>query len=205
MKRGLFIVLEGIDGSGKTLQAKMLARFLKSREAQKRFGHRGVVLTTEPTESPIGKLIERMLTGKWKTDVHTCQLLFSADRSHHLATTIVPALERGDIVVSARYFFSTLAYGGVTLPLRWLRVVTSQFLVPDVIVYIDLPPKVAMERVKKRGNNRNLFEKERFLAKVRANYRTIFRKFPHAYTVNGSQSVNAIFDQIVSVVRKELE
>ena len=204
MKRGLFIVIEGIDGSGKTVQAERLTRFLKSPAMRNRLKKRDVVLTAEPTESPVGALIEKMLTHAWEVDVRTRQLLFSADRSYHLATKIMPSLKQGNIVISARYFFSTIAYGGVALSIPWLRAVSSQFPVPDIIFFIDLSPKVAMKRIKIRRNNRTLFEKERFLAKVRANYKNMFRRFPNAYTVDGDQAVEAVFSDIVNVMEKKL-
>src|SRR3989338_8854070 len=105
---GKFIVLEGLDGSGQSTQAANLVDFLNAAAEKLRPGCAGAHLTKEPTNNLIGGLIRAQLTSEWKTKAECLQLLFAADRAHHLEKTVAPLLEKGIWVVSDRYFFSTI-------------------------------------------------------------------------------------------------
>jgi dTMP kinase len=140
---GLFLTLEGLDGSGKSTQAKLLASFLEERGLP-------VVLTREPGGGLPGV---RDLLLREPLSPRAEYLLFSADRAEHVRRVILPALERGAWVVSDRYLDSSLAYQGFGrgLPLPWLLEVakeTTLGLTPRLTFLLDLPPEEALRRVK---------------------------------------------------------
>src|SRR3989344_4218872 len=103
--KGIYIALEGIDGSGKSTQAKILADYLKKNGKK-------VVFTKEPTQKPpVGDLIHNIIQGKVNLPLVSLQYLFSADREIHLKTVVEPALKEGKIIISDRCFWSSVAYG----------------------------------------------------------------------------------------------
>ena len=108
---GKFIVFDGLDGSVQSTQAGKLVDFLNLPDVKLKFGHTGVHLTKEPTSNLIGGLIRSQLGHEWKSSRDCLQLLFSADRAHHLEKEIIPLLERGVIIVCDRYFFATSGIG----------------------------------------------------------------------------------------------
>lgn len=136
---GRFIVLEGIDGSGKGTQLEML----KARLEQA--GH-SVWVTREPSESKIGKLIREGLGDATKMDEATIALLFAADRLHHIHE-IKAHLEKDDIVLCDRYVLSSLAYNSQTLTLEWILSINKHAdsrLHPDLTLLFDLSAQDAM-------------------------------------------------------------
>lgn len=148
----LFITLEGPDGSGKTRQAESLLEHLLSLDID-------VVLTCEPGGTPIGDQIRAVLFNLDNTamDPRTEFLLFSASRAQHVAEKIKPLLAQGTLVLSDRYFDSSLAYQGYghQLNLQTLREVTSfatQGLAPDRTYLLDIPVELGIERRKRGGN-----------------------------------------------------
>ena len=162
---GVFIVVEGIDGSGSTTHTKLLGKALRQRGL-------GVVETCEPSAGPIGALIRQVLqrrlfvadaTGPRAFAWSTMALLFAADRMDHLDSTIVPALREGKIVLSDRYDLSSLSYQSVTAPsgekvVPWIRELNAAALRPDLTIVIDVPVEVAEERRRSRGGVEEMFE-----------------------------------------------
>lgn len=155
MKKGRFIVLEGPDGSGTTTHAALLAATLRAQGED-------VVLTAEPTDSPIGRFIRQQLNAKEIESPSALQLLFCADRAWHIEKVIKPALKAGKTVISDRYVISTLIYGeALGLDPDWLVRVNTPFLEPDLMI-IALPPlHVCLERIMKR-KQLDVFENTRF-------------------------------------------
>jgi dTMP kinase len=161
----LFVVVEGVDGSGSTTHSKLLAKAIKSRGPE-------VVLTCEPSTGPIGSLIRQVLhrrlfvpdaTGPRNFAWSTMALLFAADRMDHLDSTVAPALRAGSVVISDRYDLSSLAYQSVTAhngaeAIPWIRELNAQALRPDVTIVIDVPAEVAEERRRARGGVEELFD-----------------------------------------------
>lgn len=168
---GKFIVFEGLDGSGKTTQAEILAtRFKKSgREA---------LLTYEQTKGPVGRLISKVLMKKIDLPAQALQFLFVADRVDHLEKEVIPALKLGKIVISDRYFWSTVAYGSLRLDRDWLVSLHRYCLEPDLVIFIEVDPTICLERIKKRGGERSVFEVQKKLAKVNKTYHWLVKKFP---------------------------
>lgn len=157
--KGKFIVFEGIDGSGKSTQVKML------KERMKKEG-RDCYVTMEPTDSPIGSLIHQFMTGRIKTDNRVIAALFVADRLDHLLNDvngIVNKISNGITVISDRYYFSSFAYQSVDLPMDWLIKANEPgrtILRPTVTVFIDTDPDLAIERIEKNRFHQELFEKK---------------------------------------------
>ena len=139
---GKFIVIEGLDGSGATTQVELLVNYLKEKGLE-------VYSTKEPTDNVIGGLIRGALTGVYKLPDTSLQLLFSADRGHHLSRFIEPALNRGFWVVCDRYMWSTVSFGSITLDKNWLLDLQKFFRIPDLSIFLDVDPKECIKRIKK--------------------------------------------------------
>ncbi|TQS43871.1 dTMP kinase [Cryptosporangium phraense] len=148
---GLFLVFEGGEGAGKSTQASALAEWLAGRGFE-------VVRTREPGATPLGRQIRSLILDH-SDDAPSARseaLLYAADRAHHVATVIRPALERGAIVVCDRYVDSSLAYQGAGRELavedvEWLSRWATASLVPDLVILLDVDPGVGLSRVERRG------------------------------------------------------
>ncbi len=149
-----FIVIEGIDGSGKGTQAQYLYDFVK-----RTYPHLHPILTSEPTKSKFGKLLREYL----KEDIlepETLAMLFAADRLHHVCETIVPNLKRGRCVISERYVYSSLIYQSTSgVDPSWLTEINKYAVVPDMMFYLTLPPEEARKRVIARAEKERKYRK----------------------------------------------
>ncbi len=162
--RGSFLVLEGIDGSGKSEQSRRLAAWLAAR------GHR-VVSTREPTDGPFGRRYREWARGDFEATPDEVLALFLEDRREHLKLVVRPALERGEIVVCDRYRDSTLAYQAAQgLERARLRALfdTPEFPVPDLVLWLRVPIATALARLGAQATER--FERAEFLERVDAEY-----------------------------------
>jgi len=173
---GLFLTLEGLDGSGKSTQAGLLRAFLEGRGLR-------VVLTREPGGG-LPSVRDLLLGGELSPEAE--YLLFSADRAEHVRRVILPSLERGAWVVSDRYLDSSLAYQGFGrgLPLAWLLEVAKEAtlgLTPRLTFLLDLPPEEALRRVK----DPDRLEREglAFFQRVREGYLFLAEREPHRFVV----------------------
>lgn len=189
---GKFIVFEGLDGSGKSTQVDLLLKFLRGNKKK-------VHYTAEPTQYLIGGLIKSWLANDWKSSSACLQLLFAADRAHHLEKEILPLLKRGVFVICDRYLFSTLAYGGLDLDVDWLYCINKEFILPDMTFFLDVSPKICIQRMKKERFSAELFEKEEKLRRVRANFLKLAKKFDNFYIVDGEKSAEEVFSQIKNI------
>lgn len=194
-KRGAFICLEGLDGSGKTTQAKMLAEKLKA-------GY-NAVYTTEPSRGKIGAFIRKhCLYGEKRLPSAVEALLFAADRMEHVTTEILPAIEQGRLVISDRYLYSSIAYQGAAgLSIKWIETINEYAFKPDLAVFIDVDPKTAMKRLKL---NKSLMENLETQQKVREIYLKFVEK-GHLIRVHGNQPKNAVARELYAVVKRFLD
>ncbi len=189
---GIFIAIEGIDGAGLSTQARLLYENLLRR------GYR-VVLTKEPTDGLIGGLIKAALRGEWKTDPMTLQLLFAADRSHHVNQQILPALKEGKIVITDRYKYSSIAYGSLDCDKEWLIKVNSVFPKPHALIVLDVSAEVALKRIKKTRFGFELFENNR-LEIVRQNFIRL-AELEKGFIVNAEKTVKQVQNEILNIVK----
>ena len=169
MKKKLFIAFEGIDGSGKSTQAKLLSESLAEA------GHK-VYLTCEPTDSRIGSIIRDIFKHKMEADHRTIAGLFVADRLDHLLNKtngVLKKLEEGYTVITDRYYFSSYAYHGAHMSLDWVieaNALSAELLRPDLNIFIDIPPEISMNRLTAGRSSLELFETMENLVKVREKY-----------------------------------
>lgn len=158
---GLFIVLEGIDGTGKSTQAQLLADWFRAQG-------REVVASREPTDGPWGRQIRATAaTGRLAPEEEL--ELFLKDRREHVEQLITPALADGKVVILDRYYFSTMAYQGLRGfdPVE-IRARNEAFAPqPDLLLILDLDVDRALERIGARGDTANEFEKRDALARCR--------------------------------------
>ncbi|RLE82129.1 MAG: dTMP kinase [Thermoprotei archaeon] len=197
MYNGLFIVFEGIDGAGLSTHAALLQDYLEKKGFE-------VVLTKEPTDGLIGGLIKAALRGEWRTDPQTLQLLFAADRSHHVEHYIVPALKEGKVVISDRYMYSSFAYGSLSCDYEWLKRINSKFPKADMLILLDLEPEIAIRRIKRGRFGFELFEDIKRLHRVRSNYLKILEEYS-GFIVNTNRSIKEVHGEIVRIVERALE
>lgn len=195
----MFIVLEGLDGAGTTTQSRLLADALRARG-------RRVHETREPSDGPVGVQIRQALTrrlvgrGGGRLSPETIALLFAADRVDHVVDEVQPALDAGKVVVSDRYVHSSIAYQGAELPLDWVVGINARARLADLVVYVEVPTDVCLERIDARGE-RELFEKAEFLEQVAARYEDAFeaRQDPMV-RVDGTGSIDEVHSAIVAEV-----
>lgn len=168
MNKGKFIVFEGIDGSGKSTQIKLLTQYLKEK---------GVSLytTREPTDSPFGALAHQCMTGRIDTDDKTIASVCVADRIDHIfnkTNGLLQKINDGVSVISDRYYFSNYAYQGAYMPMEWLieaNRFSAEALKPDVTIYIDIDSQTSAKRLLSRGDKER-YEEENTMFKIREKY-----------------------------------
>jgi len=163
-EKGAFIVLEGLDGSGKTTQAKLLVNRLKqSRKA---------VYTAEPSRGKIGMFIRKqILYAEKRPPVCVEGLLFAADRIDHMQREVQPALENGHLVVCDRYIYSSLAYqGGEGLGLDWIQTINEYALKPDLALFIDVSPETVLNRLRRKKSLMENLDTQRKVREVYLNF-----------------------------------
>ncbi len=165
----MFIVLEGIDGSGKSTQIKNLEHLLT---------HEGVdiELTCEPTTREYGKLIRQIFNAEIEANPHTVAALFLADRLEHILhqkNGLLQMLEQGKTILCDRYYLSSIAYQSVDTEIDWVMSINEkprQILRPDVTIYLDILPEKAMQRLQARDRSLEIYETTENLKLVHQNY-----------------------------------
>jgi dTMP kinase len=202
MKKNLFIAFEGIDGSGKSTQVKLLTDNLKKA------GHK-VYATFEPTDSPIGSIIRSIFNHRIEADHRTIAGLFVADRLDHLLNKtngILKKLEDGFTVITDRYYFSSYAYHGSHMPLDWVieaNSLSADLLRPDLNVYIDVLPDLSMKRLKSGRSSIELYETLENLRNVRDKYLEVIDQLKfkeNIFITDGNRSPELIATDIWSEV-----
>lgn len=185
----MLITFEGIDGSGKTTQVRLLRKWLLN-QGQK------VIVTEEPTKGKIGLLIEKYLKNP-DADKYAEALLFAADRAEHTDKVIKPDLKK--IVVCDRYTHSSIAYqSSAGLSRDWIKCLNKNNLEPDLTIYLDIKPETAIKRVKRRNLKTEKYEKLEMLKKVRTEYlRMKSKKFK---VLDGEKSIKEIHEEIKRVI-----
>ena len=187
-KKGIFICIEGLDGSGKTTQAKILAKKINN-----------AIYTTEPSKGLIGNYIRKSyLYSKKRFSPFVEALLFAADRIEHLESEIIPALNEGTTVICDRYVFSSLAYQGASgISLDWIETINKAIIYPDLAIFIDVEPEKSMRRL---NSKKSLMENLQTQIKVR----DIYLKFVEdkkLTLVNGDNPKTKVTEDLFSIVK----
>lgn len=140
--KGTFVCIEGLDGCGKTTQAKLLVEKLQRSY--------NAMYTAEPSDGKIGDFIRKsILYGEKRSTSLAEALLFAADRVEHVENEVLPALRQGKLVISDRYVYSSLAYQGAAgLSIEWIQSINQYALRPELAIFIDVDPRAVMQRLK---------------------------------------------------------
>ncbi|MBI3092936.1 MAG: dTMP kinase [Candidatus Levybacteria bacterium] len=208
--KGLYIAVEGIDGSGKTTQVERLAQYFRSQG-------KTVVQTREPRkEGLIGDIVQKVLTGQQKVPSVALQYLFSTDRVLHHEDVILPALKKGKIVVSDRCFWSAIVYGildrtrgsynykdaDLILIAHSILSMYHRFTVPDHTFYLKVSLVTAILRIGKKDDVKEIYEDKEKLKKLIEGYEWLATKFPQEITiVDGEKSVEEVAREIVEQIK----
>ncbi len=169
MKKNFFIAFEGLDGSGKSTQVKLLAEKLQGQGLK-------IYITAEPTTSRIGQVIRDIFKHKMEADHRTIAALYAADRLDHLTNKtdgILKKIEEGYTVITDRYYFSSYAYHGTHMDIAWVinaNSLSADLLRPDLNIYIDISPEESMKRLNKGRATIELYESLENLKKVKEKY-----------------------------------
>jgi dTMP kinase len=193
----MFLVIEGLDGSGGTTQLRMLVSILQKLQ-------RDVVATAEPSSGPVGKLIRSALVEGTVSEA-VLPYLFCADRKDHLERVIQPARARGAWVISDRYLHSSLAYQSAILPMERVDVLNADFRTPDATIYLDVPVEECLVRIERRGLVREIFETRERLLKIEAAYSAALalrrNKGDQILTVAGCGDPAEVHDRVVVALK----
>jgi dTMP kinase len=196
-----FVVLEGLDGSGTTTQIDLL---------DTRLGEGGIahLCTCEPTRGSVGLLIRRILRGETRVHPKTLSLLFAADRTEHLEREgegIVDSVGRGEVVISDRYLFSSLAYQSLGSDFEYVWELNRRFPLPQLLVFLDTPPEVCQRRLARRIGS-DLFDHLDTQRRVRENYLQSVRRFKdtamRVLLLDGNLAPDRLFKKIWSEMER---
>jgi dTMP kinase len=191
MSKGKFVVIEGLDLSGKSTQVGLLEKILRKRGVD-------VISTREHTrDGLVGQLIEKIVNRQGKLPPIALQLLFVADRLDHLERVVLPAIKAGKIVICDRYYWSTIAYGSLVADRDWLLEVHKYCPEPDLTIYLDIDPEKAIQRLSARGEKATIFEKQDKMKKQTDTYYWLLAN-------NQAKSVKVVADQSPEAVLSDI-
>lgn len=197
-KKGRFIVLEGLDGSGKGTQIDLLVQALKRNHT--------VYQTAEPTVSTVGGLIRDILGGFRKSTAQELSALFLADRIFHninLQNGIQQYIDRGIDVVCDRYYYSSFAYQGIDANLEWvmqMNLKCDKILKPDLCLFLDVPPESCDRRLNDGRLSREIFENRASLEKIRCRFFDVFKILEADENIKIINAVRSVEDVHVDIM-----
>lgn len=202
IRTGAFIAFEGIDGSGKSTQVRLLGERMYKLNIS-------FYTTKEPTDSPIGSIIHQIMTGRVKTDNKVIAPLFVADRLDHLLNEvdgIKSKVNNGTIVITDRYYFSSYAYHGVDMDMDWVikaNSICADILRPTCTVFLDIKPEEAVARIAKGRSKPELFETKERLSLVRKKYFDAINQLKeteNVVIVDGNKSQGVLSNEIWKII-----
>jgi len=196
---GALICFEGIDGAGKSLQAKRLSSALDDEGYD-------VVYLTEPTSGEWGaKLREQAMRGIREAPEEE-YLLFMRDREENVRENISPILDRGGVVVLDRYYFSTIAYQGARgLDVTRIRTENESFApTPDLLLFLDVPVSVGLERISQSRAGTTAFETAEYLDRVRGIFLETVSSLPYAVIIDGTLPTDEVFRACLAGAKRVL-
>ena len=198
-----FIVIEGLDGSGKTTQTKITAERLEKRLIKTH-------VTAEPTKNTYGKLCREYLSGRPASKT-LCAAVFTADRIEHNTDPddgINAHLNRGETVLCDRYYYSTLAYQGVDVGMDWLKGLNlgcEDIRKPDLCIFLDLTPEVSMQRINSAriSDDIEIYENIPYLTDIRARFYEVINMLKddeNIKIIDASRSIDEVADDIENAI-----
>lgn len=195
---GVYVAMEGLDGSGGTTQLARLGDRWRSVEPE-----REQIRTREPSDGPIGRLIRAQLAGGEVGDA-VLPYLFAADRRDHLDRVILPALTRGAAVLGDRYAMSSFAYQSEALGIERVMGLNQDFPAPHLTVMLDLAPEACLDRIVARGGTRERFETLDRLRRIEAAYEVALARCAalgwRIVRFNADQPVDTLAGQVWAAV-----
>ncbi len=205
--KGKFFAIEGIDGSGKTIQTQRVVKALRKKGID-------AISAKEPTDGVIGKFIKNdILSGKIKIPPIAIQYLFSADRADH-QKEIENLLKKGKTIVMDRYFWSAVCYGIADLdqiPDYYITVLSvlspyNRFLRPDFTFFLDISLKTALKRIAGSAKHNEIYDNEKKLIKIKKAHDFIKKRFAKELTViNGERTVEEVTEDLVKQIEKRVK
>lgn len=195
-RRGFLLVLEGIDGSGKSTLGRELAAWLRERGCE-------VVASREPTDGPHGTAL-RQSAKTGRLSIQDEFELFLKDRAEHVEALIAPALARGAVVLLDRYYFSTAAYQGARgLDPQTIVAANEKFApIPDLVILLDLDPATGSSRILRRGDVLDDFEARDYQREVRRLFLSLDRPFIHR--IDAARDAGIVFQEAQKLVNASL-
>lgn len=199
--RGLFIVLEGPDGSGKSTMAEMIGDYYKK-------AGREIIFTREPGGTKISEQIRGIILDNNNSEMAytTEALLYAASRAQHVAEFIKPNLEDGKVVISERYVYSSIVYQGIgrNLGIQKVREINDfaiNGLKPDLVLFFDIDPEKALNRKLSKGDSDRLEnEKLEFHKNVYEGYKNIMEYYDEIISIDADKSADELFDDIKNII-----
>ena len=202
VKRGRFIVFEGIDGAGKSTQINLLENYLRGQG-------RAVYCTAEPTGTVSGGLLRDALSGASRRTICEMAAMFVFDRINHNVNPvngIQKMLSDGFDVICDRYYYSSLAYQGSGTDPEWvsnMNLNCPEIMRPDVCIFLDLTPEQSMARINRNRATQEIYENEEKLTQVRNQFCRVFEELKerdNIQVVDAYRSVEEIHQDIVKVI-----
>lgn len=205
---GIYIAIEGIDGCGKTTQVKKLKACLETQ------GKKVTVIREPRKTGSIGRFIREILISKITLHPVALQYLFAADRTVQLSETVLPLLKKGEVIISDRSFWSAIPYGlsdktdvnysgqeKTEHVAQGILAMYNGFIMPDAIIYLHVPVEMAMERLRKRKKEREIYERKAKLEKIKFGYDWLMKHFSKILTpIDGSKSIDEVTKEIMQKI-----
>ena len=207
MTKGKFIVIEGLDGSGKGTQISLLTDWFKANNIP-------FATTAEPTEHATGGLVRDTLCGLTKRTPAELAGLFLADRIAHCSNPVYGMknlLDKGVNIICDRYYYSSFAYQGMDTDLEWCmraNMNCPDVLKPDVCIFLDVPPAICDERISKGRASREIYEDSaETITRIRNKYMEVFELLKDSHNIeiiNASRSPEEVSKDFIEAVKKVL-
>ncbi len=208
MSKGKFIVIEGLDGCGKSTQIRLIKEKLEALGLS-------VHVTAEPTDFETGVYLRRILSDSLEKDMYLQTALFLADRLEHITHPefgIKRHLDDGDIVVCDRYYFSSFAYQGTASDINWVMETNlgcERILKPDLCIFLDVNPDTCKKRIDEVREKPELYEKDtEKMRQIRSNFLSVLDKLKDTHNISiidANTDIDTIFANILKAVENILD
>lgn len=191
-----FIVIEGGEGSGKSTLAKKLVDYFEKK-------HISVLYTREPGGVKVAEQLRDIIMNN-QLDAKTEALLFAAARIEHLNKKVLPSLKNAQMVICDRYIDSSIVYQGYsrklgTKEIEQLNLWSTNNMLADITIYLEIDPKKALERIDKSNREKNRFDEEKFYfhEQIAKGYQELYQKRENLIQIDATQSQNEIFNEVI--------